>query len=183
MFSEQTKTIIWGELTCPSERRMQISAIIKTGRYWGLETELRSKGWKVHAFTWEVSRLGFPADSARFFFSKLGFPKHQIKHLLQRIGRAVRRSSYYIWNARHSSIWRPPPLYDHYVANTETIPTNRSLRNEAVQLINNVWSSSFWLCAPPCLSVGEFPPWWFPCSAPPSLSQSSCYLEDYDKWY
>lgn len=111
IYSLQKRIVIWGELTVPNEERIIESAIKKIGRYKDLAADLTVKDWKVHNMSIEVGSIGFIGNSVRTFLSKLGFPNSQIKCMLRRMSQAARRSSFYIWNARHSKIWSPPSLF------------------------------------------------------------------------
>ena len=109
--SMSTHTIIWGEFTSPLERRILISAQIKTARYSALKTNLRLKGWIVHDYTFEVGAIGAISLSTRHFLKNLGFPTDQVNFMYRRMSEAARRSSFYIWNARHTFAWHPFALY------------------------------------------------------------------------
>jgi hypothetical protein len=108
--SNNMRIIIWGELTAPMERRISISAIIKKKRYIDLKARLMSKGWTVYDMTLEVGALGFTSTSVADFLTKLGFPQMQKKFMIKRMCVTALRSSFYIWNARHSLTWNPPIL-------------------------------------------------------------------------
>jgi hypothetical protein len=108
--SNNMRIIIWGELTAPMERRISISAIKKKKRYIDLKARLMSKGWTVYDMTLEVGALGFTSTSVADFLTKLGFPQMQKKFMIKRMCVTALRSSFYIWNARHSLTWNPPIL-------------------------------------------------------------------------
>ena len=120
IYSAIQKIIIWGELTVPNERRLAESAFFKMKRYLNLEVQLSSKGWRVHAFTWEIGVQGYPAYSVNRFFKSLGFSNSRLKHLINRLSRIIRRSSYWIYNARYSSHWCPPTLIPYSSGMTST---------------------------------------------------------------
>ncbi len=111
IYSETLKIIIWGELTVPMERRIFESAIIKKRRYTNLKVSLSGRGWTVFDFTFEVGAIGYLGCTVNSFLWSLGFEKAQLGWILKRISKAARRSSFYIWNARHSSDWNPPSLF------------------------------------------------------------------------
>ena len=110
IWSEATKTIVWGELTCPLEESILDAHVRKKHKYLSLEAECRVKGWTVHAFQFEVGSLGFVANSARRFLLTLGMNNPQLKFVIQRMSAASRRSSFHIWHSRRSSSWIGPPL-------------------------------------------------------------------------
>jgi hypothetical protein len=110
IWSKASKTVIWGELTCPLEENIPEAHVRKKRRYLQLEVDCRVKGWTVHAFQFEVGAIGFVANSARKFFSSLGCPNPQFKHVSERMSSSSRRSSFHIWNCRRSSNWIGPPL-------------------------------------------------------------------------
>ena len=110
IYSKSTKRLIWGELTCPIEENVLEAQTRKERRYAQLEVNLRQKGWFVHAYTWEVGALGFLATSVRKFLTALGFPKDELRFLFKRIGNTCRRSTFFIWNSRHSLTWNPPTI-------------------------------------------------------------------------
>jgi hypothetical protein len=112
IYSLKRKIVIWGELTVPNEERIKESAIKKIARYKDLAAALELKKWKVYNMSFEVGSIGFLGQSVKQFLSKLGFTGHELKCMLIKIAQAARRSSFYIWNARHSPIWSPPSLFE-----------------------------------------------------------------------
>ena len=100
--SRSRKIVIWGELTAPMERRILLSALKKTERYLKLKSDLIVKGWTVFDFTFEIGALGFVGNSTINFLSKLGFAATQKSFMIKRMCLIARRSSFFIWNARHS---------------------------------------------------------------------------------
>ena len=109
--SLSTKNIIWGELTVPQEKRCLISQAIKAARYSKLKAQLMLRDWRVHDFTWEIGTLGFTAQTVTKFFSALTSDKTQVRFMRTRCTAAARRSSFYIWTARHIINWAPPKLF------------------------------------------------------------------------
>ena len=108
--SNARKIVIWCELTSPMERRMWISATKKQKRYKTLKSALMTKGWTVYDFTFEVGALGFVSNSLSSLLLKLGFSSNQKNHMIRRMCLTARRSSFFIWNARHSLSWNPPVI-------------------------------------------------------------------------
>jgi hypothetical protein len=111
IYSVKRRIVIWGELTVPNEERIKASAIKKIAKYQSLASALSLKQWTVHDMTFEVGSIGFLGHSVRTFLSKLGFTK-ELNCMLHKMARSARRSSFYIWNARHSRIWSPPSLFE-----------------------------------------------------------------------
>ena len=72
IWSIALKTVIWGELSCPLEELILEAYIRKTQRYLSLEIALIVKGWRVHAFPFEVGSLGFVGHSLKKFLSVIG---------------------------------------------------------------------------------------------------------------
>jgi hypothetical protein len=72
--------------------------------------------------TLEVGALGFISTSVADFLTKLGFPQTQKKFMIKRMCVMSLRSSFYIWNARHSPTWNPPTL-----SNASAIPVSPPL--------------------------------------------------------
>jgi hypothetical protein len=110
IWSRSTKTVIWGELTCPLEELILDAYVRKKSRYLALEVECRVRGWTVHAFPFEVGSLGFVGNSSRHFLIALGFSGSQLKFMTQRMSSAARRSSFHIWHCRRNKQWIGPPL-------------------------------------------------------------------------
>jgi hypothetical protein len=110
LWSAVTKTIIWGELTCPLEERILESHVKKQARYTNLEAACRVKGWKVHAFQIEVGSIGFVGNSSRRFFLEIGFRNPHLKFLLENMSSTCRKSSFHIWCCRRNKKWVGPPL-------------------------------------------------------------------------
>ena len=111
VYSPSIKHLIWAELTVPQERRIPKAALLKEGRYKELKTWVQIKEWIVHDYTVEVGALGFIGQSFRRLLSAIGFTGLQLKFVLDRISKAARRSSFYIWNARYAKEWIAPTLY------------------------------------------------------------------------
>ena len=110
LYSTRHKIIIWGELTVPLERNMLDAQLRKTARYATLKTNLKLAGWTVHDHTWEIGSLGFISKTSDSFLRALGFSDSQRKHMRKRLSQIALRSSYYIWMARHNTIFQPPTL-------------------------------------------------------------------------
>jgi hypothetical protein len=109
-YSDHDKQIIWGELTVPLERNILDAHLRKKARYAELKANLKTAGWTVHAFTWEIGSLGFISQYSHGFLSALGFSNNQQKHMRSRLSKMALRSSYYIWMARHTISFLPPTL-------------------------------------------------------------------------
>ena len=119
IYSESTKTIIWGELTVPLEENVKAAVIRKTDRYCksdskrnklSLADECRRNGWKVHPYTFEVGSLGWVAHSTTTFLRAIGFPKTQLNCMIKQVSDTTSRSSYFIWACRNEPVWNPPDL-------------------------------------------------------------------------
>jgi hypothetical protein len=102
IWSCSTKTVIWGELTCPLEELILEAHIRKRARYLKLEIECRVRGWSVHAFQFEVGTLGFVGNSSRCFLLALGLRSSQLKFVLRRMSTTSRKSSVHIWHSRRT---------------------------------------------------------------------------------
>ena len=72
IWSIALKTVIWGELSCPLEELILEAYIRKTQRYLSLEIALIVKGWRVHAFPFEVGSLGIVGHSLKKFLAVIG---------------------------------------------------------------------------------------------------------------
>ena len=104
------KTVIWGELSCPLEELILEAYIRKTQRYLSLEIALIVKGWRVHAFPFEVGSLGFVGHSLKKFLSVIGLRGSRQRTVIQELSSVARRSSFHIWQSRRSPTWVSPPL-------------------------------------------------------------------------
>jgi hypothetical protein len=76
--------------------------------------------------TLEVGALGFISTSVTDFLTKLGFPQTQKKFIIRRMCVMSLRSSFYIWNARHTRTWLPPTL-----SNASAIPISPPLSSSS----------------------------------------------------
>jgi len=131
IYSPSIKHLIWAELTVPQERRIQKAALLKEGRYKELKTWVQIKEWIVHDYTVEVGALGFIGQYFRKFLSAIGITGPQLKFVLDRISKAARRSSFYIWNARYAKEWIAPTLYSTPVQEPRN-PSQTFPRRQAV---------------------------------------------------
>ena len=110
IWSIALKTVIWGELSCPLEELILEAYIRKTQRYLSLEIALIVKGWRVHAFPFEVGSLGFVGHSLKKFLSVIGLRGSRQRTVIQELSSVARRSSFHIWQSRRSPTWVSPPL-------------------------------------------------------------------------
>ena len=81
--------VIFGELTCPSEERIEVSNIIKKARYVPLAEEIRhfhkQRGDMV-ILPFEVGSRGFTARSTRTFLRKIGLSNTASTHSCNGLG-------------------------------------------------------------------------------------------------
>ena len=110
IWSVAIKTIIWGELSCPLEELILEAHIRKFQRYLSLEIALIVKGWRVHAFPFEVGSLGFVGHSSKKFLSAIGLRGPRQRTVIQDLSSVARKSSFHIWQSRRSPTWVCPPL-------------------------------------------------------------------------
>ena len=111
IWSVSTKTVIWGELTCPLEELILDAHVRKKQKYLNLEIACHCKRWKVHAFPFEVGSIGFVGHSCRKFLSAIGLRGSRQKAIILELSSVARRSSFHLWQCRRSRSWVSPPLY------------------------------------------------------------------------
>ena len=111
IWSASTKTVIWGELSCPLEELILDAHVRKKQKYLNLEIACQCKGWKVFAFPFEVGSIGFVGHSCKKFLSAIGLRGSRQKAIILELSSAARRSSFHLWQCRRSRSWVSPPLY------------------------------------------------------------------------
>ena len=111
IWSVSTKTVIWGELSCPLEELILDAHVRKKQKYLNLEIACHCKRWKVHAFPFEVGSIGFVGHSCRKFLSAIGLRGSRQKAIILELSSVARRSSFHLWQCRRSRSWVSPPLY------------------------------------------------------------------------
>ena len=111
IWSASTKTVIWGELSCPMEELILDAHVRKKQKYLNLEIACRCKGWKVFAFPFEVGSIGFVGHSCKKFLSAIGLRGSRQKAIILELSSVARRSSFHLWQCRRSRSWVSPPLY------------------------------------------------------------------------
>ena len=94
IWSVSTKTVIWGELTCPLEELILDAHVRKKQTYPNLEIACQCNGWKVYAFPFEVGSIGFVGHSCRKFLSAIGLRGSRQKAIILEQSLAVHRFTY-----------------------------------------------------------------------------------------
>jgi hypothetical protein len=105
IWSRRTKTVIFGELTCPWEENITKANQRKNLRYSELADLVRLAGWTVHLLPFEVGCRGFVAISFRKLLSKIAFPPRQTSDIVKRVSLTTLQASYIIYKARHGHQW------------------------------------------------------------------------------
>ena len=107
LFSNSTKNIILGELTCPAEEGVSEAKLRKQSRYMDLAEGIRNLKypWNVHVLTLEVGARGFVARSTYTFLRKIGFKPKDAKHACRQVSEVAARCSYAIYLRHNEENW------------------------------------------------------------------------------
>ena len=105
VFSREVKTVIWWELTCPSEERIGDAHTLKIERYADLERECEANGWKCFNMAVEVGARGQVAESLSRAASRLGFRGRGIRKLVRDTGREAAHCSMWIYFLSAKKEW------------------------------------------------------------------------------
>ena len=105
VYSDNCKTVIMIELTCPSEENFQKQHLAKLARYTDLEADCEAAGWKVHLFAVEVGARGYTAQSLTSCLRVLGLKNRPLRKCLEEAGNEALRTSFHVWVWRDSEKW------------------------------------------------------------------------------
>ena len=101
------KSIILGELTCPSEDRCSASHTEKFNKYVSLAKEYSDLGFTVSNMPFEISSRGIACESSITFLCSIGIKKKQVKTIINSLCRKATDCSYNIFCARDNISWNP----------------------------------------------------------------------------
>ena len=105
IFSRESRTVIWWELTCPAEERIADAHKLKMEKYSGLEEECEANGWKCHSMAIEVGARGQVSDSLSRAASRLGFRGRSLKKLVKDSGREAAHCSMWLYLLAEKKDW------------------------------------------------------------------------------
>ena len=104
-YSDDLKSVILVELTCPAEENIADARLRKSVKYSPLKTQIVDNGWKCHLWTIEVGARGFVAGSVRRCLRKLGFECAAVRSLLRDVSVCVSRCSFAIYKSLRVAKW------------------------------------------------------------------------------
>jgi hypothetical protein len=105
IWSTNTKTVIWAELTCPAEENITDAQTRKTVRYAPLKQQCLAANWTVHDFTIEAGARGCVANTFRTFLRKIGISSEQTNRLLRDVAFTTSRCTFAIFCGSHHRKW------------------------------------------------------------------------------
>ncbi|XP_063694224.1 uncharacterized protein LOC134825946 [Bolinopsis microptera] len=105
IFSRSAKTVIWWELTVPSEERIAESHEYKLDRYSGLQAEIQAKGWCCYNAAVEVGARGVVAQSLERAARRIGFRGRELKKLVRDSGKEAAHCSRWIYLLSRKREW------------------------------------------------------------------------------
>ena len=105
IFSRALKRVVWWELTCPSEERIDEDHQIKLERYSGLKVDCESNGWTCYNLAVEVGARGLVAESLRKAASMIGMKGRILKKLLRETGKESAHCSRWIYLLSRKKEW------------------------------------------------------------------------------
>jgi hypothetical protein len=112
IWSLSSRTVILGELTCPSEEGIKAARIRKLAKYQELVEQIQAERWTVHLRTFEVGVRGFVAFSLRKFLRSLGMSPSHTRSAVCATSRVVARCSHYIFQSHQNRSWHKPNLLE-----------------------------------------------------------------------
>ena len=113
IFSNNLRTVILIELTCPCEENMESWHSTKINNYLALKTIIGSNGWCVEVFTVEVGTRGYCSRSVLCCFKKLGFSNALIRNTIKNLSKSTMECLFCIWLARNNKDWTPSTANCH----------------------------------------------------------------------
>ena len=105
-YSNDARTVIWGELTCPAEEGYKEASILKQARYKQLAENIRARNWTVHDLTIEVGARGFVARTTLKFLRKIGLSPHEATLACRQLSEVAARCSYSIYLRHKHKEWK-----------------------------------------------------------------------------
>ena len=114
--SKQLKTVLLLELTVPAEKNVYNAHNRKEKRYAKLAEDIRTNGFTVELFAFEVGTLGYLSQSFMAMISKLGLYK---KELIKYLSDMTLKGSYGIFISRMNPNWQPWPLIEYKMVSNE----------------------------------------------------------------
>ena len=105
IFSRSAKTVIWWELTVPSEERISESHEYKLDRYSSLQTEIQAEGWCCYNVAVEVGARGVVAQSLERAARRIGFKGRELKKLVRDSGKEAAHCSRWIYLLSRKREW------------------------------------------------------------------------------
>ena len=105
IFSRSAKTVLWWELTVPSEERIAESHELKLDRYNSLQAEIQAKGWCCYNFAVEVGARGVVAKSLESAARRVGFRGRELKKLVRESGKEAAHCSRWIYLLSRKKEW------------------------------------------------------------------------------
>ena len=98
IWSKKTKVVIIGELTVPWEDNIDERNEYKRAKYQDLVSDIKSRGWSVHCFPFEIGCRGFATNSLYAFISRLGATSRLRKSMTSKASEAASRGSAWVWS-------------------------------------------------------------------------------------
>ena len=105
LYSNSTRTVIFGELTCPAEEGTVEAHLRKQARYSPLADQISKLNWTVHNLTLEVCARGFVARSTFNFFRQLGLSHRDASFACKEASEVAARCSLGIFDRRDKKVW------------------------------------------------------------------------------
>ena len=96
--SKKSKVLIIGELTVPWEDNIDERNEYKRAKYQDLVSDIKSRGWSVHCFPFEIGCRGFATNSLHAFISRLGASNRLRKAMMSKASEAASRGSAWVWS-------------------------------------------------------------------------------------
>ena len=88
IYSPSVRRVIWWELTCPSEERIDAAHELKLDRYAELEVQCRANGWACHNMAVEVGVRGIVGVSLERAARSIGIRNRGLKKLVREVSRS-----------------------------------------------------------------------------------------------
>ena len=105
IFSRVLKRVVWWELTCPSEERIDEDHNLKLNRYSNLKIECENNGWNCYNLAVEVGARGLVAESLRRAASMIGIKGRVLKKLLRDVSKEAAHCSRWIYLLSRRKEW------------------------------------------------------------------------------
>lgn len=110
IYSDNLRTVILIELTCPAEENIADARLRKRTKYTPLKDQIEDNKWSCHLMTIEVGARGLVSGSIPRALRRLGFCNSEIRSVVRNVSISAARCSFAIYRSSTVRTWSWNPL-------------------------------------------------------------------------